>query len=442
MKNLVRALMGLLMLLAAIVLSSCTGAPGCPQNGFGSGTPCTPGTPGGFGGGGGGGGVGGGGSNATPAAFVYAVDQNGGSTSSTSGTIDGFDLSTSAVTFKALGGYTAPTIPGVDPGVAMIVVNKKYVYAFFELTEQVFGWSIDPSSGNLKTLAGFPLTLQLNLPIVTFNQYNVTTDPGGNFMFISDSGANSILVYAIDSSTGALTAVPGSPFATPFEPGNVTTDGLGRFLYVCLDADHVGTEFFGYTIGANGALTLMPSSPFAANVWQLQGDASGRYLIGTSGNTKSLTTIDDNHLYVFAIQQSGATAGAVAPAAGSPVSTQFSPFTIAMQPATSNGEFVYSFSINDTNTGFNSIEGYQLNTNTGALAAITGSPFGGGAIQPGKWGQFDQSGANLLVYSTVNGSGGTLTQLIPLSVASDGTLTAPIAPVTLTTPGYWVVTDP
>ncbi len=120
-------------------------------------------------------------------------------------------------------------------------------------------------------------------------------------------------------------------------------------------------------------LTLIPGSPFAGTIWQLAGDASGRYLVGTSGSTLSQTGFDDMHLYVYSVDQ---TTGAAAQAASSPISTTFSPYTIAMQPPSSNGEFVYSFSINDTATGFNPIEGYQLNTTTGLLTAITGSPFG------------------------------------------------------------------
>ena len=173
-------------------------------------------------------------------------------------------------------------------------------------------------------------------------------------------------------------------------------------------------------------------------MWQLQGDASGKYLIGTSGNTKSLSGIDDNHLYVFNIQQSGANAGAITQALGSPIITVSSPLTIAMQPAASAGEFVYSFGINDAANGFNPIEGFKLDTTTGILTALGAN----GGVFLGQWGQFDESGANLIVYSNVFSGGSTVTQLGALAVASDGSLSQPISPVSLTTSGYWVVTDP
>jgi len=360
------------------------------------------------------------------------------------GTIDGYDLSTSAGKFVPLTSYTAPVVSGNDSGEGMVVVNKKFLYTIFELQQsEIAGWSIDSGSGDLTALSGFPITgIALNLPIDSPGQFQMTTDPGGNYLFISSTGANAIFVYAINSSTGALVAVPGSPFSTipaGIEPGNITTDGLGRFLYVCLAGVHgEGGEFVGYSIGAGtGVLTLIPGSPFAGNIWQLAGDASGHFLIGTSGSTATQTGSDDKHLYVYNINQNN---GAANPVVSSPISTTYSPYTIAMQPASSNGEFVYSFSINDTATGFYPIEGFQLNTTTGLLKEITGSPFSN--LPLGQFGLFDQSGANLLVYSNVLTQSGFVTQLGPISVASDGSLTDPVAPITLPTAGYFVVTDP
>ncbi len=438
MKTLYRVLISVLMMLAMLLLASCNGAPGCPQVGFGGSPACQPGGGGTLGGGGsggtGGGGGGGGGGNGTAAAYVYAVDQNG--------TVDGYNLSTSGGTFEAISGFSAPVIPTEDPGVGMVVVKQQFVYTLFQdaTAEAIYGWSMDSTTGALTALNNFPVGLTLSLPVVDFNQYNVTTDPGGNYLFIADSLANEILVYSINATTGALTAV-GSPVVTTFEPGNLATDGLGHFLYVCVPGSgHVGTTITGYSIGSGGALTAIAGGAFAtpaAGIWQLQGDASGLYMIGTSGSTASLQVPDDNHLYVFSINQ---TTGVLTQAAGSPVTTVYSPFTIAMQPPASAGEFVYSFSINDTATGYNPIEGFQLDPTTGTLTALSTSPFSG--VFLGQWAQFDQLGQNLLVYSNVFNGTTTTTQIGALAVDSSGNLTQPISPATLITPGYWVVTNP
>jgi 6-phosphogluconolactonase (cycloisomerase 2 family) len=447
MRILHRVLASLLMMLALLLLASCSGAPGCPQAGFGNSTACGPGGLGGFGNGGGGGGGGGG---ATPAAFVYAVDTQGGASGTgANGTIDGFDLSTSAGTFTTISNFTAPQIPAGSPGVGMVVARKQFVYLLIQNgagTQGIYGWSINSSTGALTAIS--PVFLGLSLSIVNYNQYNMTTDPGGNFLYVADTQANEILVFTIDSTSGALTA--GTPISLAVPPGCLTTDGQGKFLYVCVsNFQHGGsTQILAYSIGTGGVLTALTGSPFSftPGMWQLQGDASGKYLIGTSGNTQNLTGADDKHLYVFNIQQTGATTGALSQVTS--FATQFSPFNIAVQPPSSNGELVYSFSVNDTATGYNAIEGYQLNTTTGSLTALTNSPFSNG-VPSSAWGQFDQSGSNLLVYTTNSTdsideifSNGNLTQVTALSVSSSGNLTQPISPATLVTPGYWVVTDP
>jgi hypothetical protein len=438
MKSLLRWLVGIFIMLGTLLLSNCSpyscrvtfGSSTCTPSGSGIGTGTGTGPTGG----------GGGSSNATPTAFVYAVDQTGGANGTgTNGTIDGYDLSNSNASFLALNGYSAPLIPATDPGAGMVVVHKQFIYAIFELTGELAGWSINSSTGALTALSGFPMAVSFNLPIGP-GQFQMTTDPGGNYLFISDSGDTEIFVYTINSSTGALTPAVGSPFGVPtIEPGNITTDGLGRFLYVSLDSAHEGGSFEAFSIGTGGVLTFIAGSQVVTTgAWQLQGDASGKYLIGTSGNSLSVSGADDLHLYVFSINQSS---GIASPAAGSPVSTQFSPFTIAMQPASSNGEFVYSFGPNDTDTGYNGIEGFQLDPTTGVLTELSDSPFSNG-LTLGWWGQFDQSGSNLLVYSSGTTSTGTVVQLAPVQVSSSGALTEPITAATLTTSGYWVVTDP
>jgi 6-phosphogluconolactonase len=424
----IRALLMLGAAAALLAMSACGGgytcnitfgASTCNQSGSGIGTN------------GGGGGNGGGGTGQATA-FAYAVDQ--------AGTLDSFTLNATAGTFAATANYTAPVIPTADPGAGMVVAQKQFVYTVFDTDGSIFGWSLDSSSGSLTALSGFPMTLPSLLPNVAFNQYNLATNPTGTLLFLSSTGSDEIFVYQIGTS-GTLTAVTGSPFVTPVEPGNVTTDGLGNYLYVCENVNgHTGLEVLAYAISSSGALTAIPGSPFAFPMWQLQGDASGKYLIGTSGNTQSLTGSDDKNLYVFSIQQTGSNAGALTAVTGSPFATVYSPFNIAAQPPASKSEFVYSFSINDTDTGYNPVEGYSLDTTSGALTLVTGSPFSN--VASGHWGQFDQIGAYLIVYSSVNNGSGTMTQLGPLTVGTDGSLTQPISSATLATPGYWVVTDP
>jgi hypothetical protein len=216
--------------------------------------------------------------------------------------------------------------------------------------------------------------------------------------------------------------------------------------------DHTGAEVLGYSIGDGttnplGVLTELSSSPFAFNMWQLQGDATGNYLVGTTGNSAApgfgLSNSDDLHLYVFSIQQTASTTPAgTLTEVGTGFATTYSPLNIAMQPPSSGGEFVYSFSVNDSGAAYNPIEGYQLVT-SGAQATLTPiSGFPTSGIATGHWGQFDQSGAILFVYSSISNGTTIQTQLGALSIDSSGIPTEPTSPATLVTPGYWVGTDP
>lgn len=429
MKSLFRLLLSLLGMLLMLLLVNCSGAPGCPQVSFGS-SSCAA-TPPGFGSGGGsggtGGGGGGGGGGSTANALAYVVDQNG--------TIDGYALNTTAGTFGPAPGFTAPIVPVNLGSVGVVVPQGKFLYAVFEDLQQIYGWSID-SSGNLTALSGFPVSVSLNnIAALTYNQQVVITNPAGTLLFISEFGNEQILVYQI-STSGALTAAAGSPFSTlpaSLEPQNMAMDGLGRFLYVGEDsADHSGAFVVGYAVSSAGVLTEIPGSPFNIPIWEMQGEPSGNYLLGISGKVQFLFGSDDKSLYVYNIDQ---TSGALSAAVGSPFATVYAPFNITVQPTSTNGEFIYSFGFDDSGVGTNPIEAYQLNTSTGALTAVAGSPFNG--LSSTAWGQFDQSGLYLFGYSPATPD----VSLAVINVSSTGVLSETLASTPLTTGGYWAPAD-
>lgn len=381
------------------------------------------------------------GSGSVTGAFVFAVDTGTGA----GGTIDGFTLNTSGSTFQATASYTAPVIPQNDGGIGMVVAQKQFLYTGFSSADQIYGWTID-STGNLTAATGSPYSAPFLSSIGgEIGMNNIVVNPAGTLMFISVSLTNRIYAYQIGSG-GALTAVTGSPFSVPFPPLNLAIDGLGKYLYaVNGDASsHTGSQVAAFVIGTStsspGALTAVPGSPFAYPMWQVQGEPTGQFLIGTSGKTVYYSGTDDDHLYVYSITQSGSTAGAITPVSNSPFTTIYAPFSIAVSP-NSGGNQVYSFGFNDTATGFNSAEGFQIGS-SGALTEDSGSPFSG--LTNGSWGQFDQSGTLLLDYgSFFNLNTDTMvTQISPFDVGSGGALTQPFTSLTLATQGFWVVTDP
>jgi hypothetical protein len=361
------------------------------------------------------------GTGSSAIAYPFFIDTNG--------TIDGYTLTSS--TFGPSSNYTAPTIPGSDIGLGMAVAQNQFLYAVFPSTRQLYGWSID-STGNLTAISGLPMTLALTVPtLLAYNEYAVITNPAGSMLFISNAGANNIFVFQIGSG-GVLTEASGSPFSTPgITPQNLAMDGAGKFLYVSSEGsslNHVGTVVGAYSVSSTGTLTAVPGSPFNYPMFEMQGEASGKYLIGISGEVFYFTGVDDTHIYVFSI----ASNGAITPVSGSPFQTVYAPFNIAVQPANTGGALIYSFSLEDvtTNPGPNPVEGYQVNVSSGALSVLSGSPFTSESTT--EWGGFDPSG-DYLFFDSEN-------SFVPYSVSSTGALTQ-LVPTGTTSPGYWAVAD-
>jgi hypothetical protein len=219
-----------------------------------------------------------------------------------------------------------------------------------------------------------------------------------------------------------------------FPAGNMTTDGLGNFLYFTdSTGSHTGSEIAAYSIGSGGnlgVLSAVAGSPFLGtnfDMWQVQGEPTGKYLIGTKGLSVSVNGVDDDNLYVFTIGPSGAlSAPALFP-------TTKSPFNLAAQ-LNAGGNLVDTFGSDVAGT-FNPVESYVL-TSSGSLTLANGSPFVNAAV--GDSGKFDQSGGLLFIYGGVF-DGKTVVYTLTSFDVSGSSLTTPTA--TGTYGGYWVVTD-
>jgi hypothetical protein len=427
-----RVYAALIVALAIMALTGC-GHYVCGSGPILSGSSCTPGTPGLSTGTG---------TSTAASAFVFVADATGASATSgtsTTGTIDGYTLSTGASTFTATSSYTAPITPLNDSGVGMVVAQSQYLYTGFGSTDSIYGWTIS-AAGNLTAISGSPYSASFMHDVGEgVDTTSVITNPAGTLLFFADTLQSEIYVYQIGSG-GALTAASGSPFSVALPPGNMATDGLGKYLYITeTTTNHTGSKIAAYAIGSSGTLTAVTGSPFVYPMWQVQGEPTGKFLIGTSGHSLAVNGTDDDNLYVFSIGQSGSAAGALTPVSGSPFVTTSSPFNIAVQQ-NSGGNLVYTFGLEDSDLGFNPAEGYEISS-TGSLTAVSGSPFTGVAL--GTLADFDQSGAYLFVYGAVENSGTNVVtyQMSAIDVASGGALTQPTTTLTLASGGFFAVTD-
>jgi 6-phosphogluconolactonase (cycloisomerase 2 family) len=284
--------------------------------------------------------------------------------------IQGASLS-SAGTLAALSGYASPNIP-VDTSRNMVIAQENYLYLPQKTNSLIQGFAINRTTGALTAVPGNPT--------VTSGGDNITRDPSGQFVFLSNSSNGFVSSFQVTSSSGALTQAPGSPFSGGLVSGyNIATDANGFYLYV--GQGNPSLPVVGFTINTtSGALGYLTGSPMYINVAGVRPESTGTYMVGISGNT------GDNHVYVFMIQSS---LGFLTAVPNSPFATMYTPQNFAVSPA---GPFVYSFGVNSSGSPA-AIEGFQINLNTGALTAIPGSPFT--SLQPEAECKFDQSGTEL-----------------------------------------------
>jgi DNA-binding beta-propeller fold protein YncE len=228
-----------------------------------------------------------------------------------------------------------------------------------------------------------------------------------NFLFVSDYINNAVDVFSVNTTSGALTAVSGSPFTLGGGQGaeGVAVDPAGKFLYVTQHNDNL---VFGFAIGSNGALTAVPGGAFATSTTPVAAvvDPSGKYLY-VSNSQDALGSIS-----AYSINSS---TGALTAVAGSPFATVVNggPIGVAVSP---NGQFLYAALAGSTGTG-NQIAAMTINSGTGSLAAIAGSPFTTGnepgliAIDPsGKFLYSPNIADNTVSAFSIDSSGG-LTQI-------------------------------
>jgi 6-phosphogluconolactonase (cycloisomerase 2 family) len=183
-------------------------------------------------------------------------------------------------------------------------------------------------------------------------------NPGGS---TTATGANPgwIFGYTV-SSGGALTAAPASPYLAGVKPSGIASDPTSRFVYA---TDFASNELIGYTIETNGTLNYLTNGPFKT------GNEPSAIVVDPRAKYIYITNSLDNSVTAYEITLSTGTPSAIANVTGSQVnSTDTEPVALAVEPAL--GRYVYT-----ANYLGNSVSGFRLNPNTGALTPTQATPY-------------------------------------------------------------------
>jgi 6-phosphogluconolactonase (cycloisomerase 2 family) len=216
--------------------------------------------------------------------FLYTADGTGA-------------LSVLAAFSIASDGSLSP-VPGspftIPAALTILVANptSDFLYGLAD-TGDLLVFAIDSASGSATLLSS----------VVAYAEA-ATVTPNGRYLYLvkGQEGGSQLLGFAVDSNTGALSALPGPLTTAVMQPGSVVIDAAGKFLYL---ADTLSIQTIhaccvtGFAIDANtGALTQLPNSPFNLGGAVSALAASGGFLLaviapsGASACTLSVISVD------------------------------------------------------------------------------------------------------------------------------------------------------
>jgi 6-phosphogluconolactonase (cycloisomerase 2 family) len=273
-------------------------------------------------------------------------------------------------------------ITGSFPTAAAIDTAGKFLYVTFTYQLGPGGQQLySPASPGPGGITVFPINADGGLG--TASTVNVGTNPvaiaispvtasAPSYVYVVDQEASpnaTVLGFAQNASTGALTPTPGTVITTVagktvatgygagVTPSAIAADASSRFVYV---TDQATNQVFGNGIGAGGTLVPMNTGPVP------------------TGQLPVAVTVDPRakFLYVANNTSGSVSAYAIDQASGAPVGTAGStsttvgprPNCVAIEPAL--GRYLYT-----SNNLDNSISALKLDPHTGALTQVQNTPF-------------------------------------------------------------------
>jgi YVTN family beta-propeller protein len=242
----------------------------------------------------------------------------------------------------------APLSIALASGNAPVTYSPKFVYESNATSNDVWGYRVTSATGSLAALGSSPFATGTSPQVVV-------SDLRGTFVFTANGGSNNVSAFAINSQTGALVPASGSPYAAGMQPSAVAVDNNAHYVYVTNTGSNT---ISGYAVGPGGVLTPVPGSPFAAS-----GTGPRALVIDPRGKFVYVGNAQSSTVSIFQIDaRTGTLQNITAVGAGD------FPLAIAI---TRDGKYLYVLNM------FGTVSAFAVDSVTGELLAVPGSPFGG-----------------------------------------------------------------
>lgn len=240
-------------------------------------------------------------------------------------TVAGFSVSATG----ALNKFGQASTSGVGSERIVFDPNFSLLYVANKFSSDVSIFKVDASSGALTALAGSPFAVgdqNTQEGIST-----IAVDPSGKFLFVANT-LTGFWAYSVNSTTGALTALPRAPFQVDaMQPTSIAVHRNGKFVYIAGSSipSSITTYSIDATAGTVAKIGLAVPSP--DDPVDMVFDEAGKFLF--VANDPLFGDVSGPSMTVFAVN---AETGALTVAPGSPIRTLNLPKAIAVV-----GNFLY-----------------------------------------------------------------------------------------------------
>jgi len=159
------------------------------------------------------------------------------------------------------------SIPGATQPGEFITTSASGVFLYaIDRAAKVLAYAVDPTTGALSAIANSYSPRVLS--------FHLVADPRGEFLYTLESCENEnpnpcsdfLRVFRVDKNTGAITGeAPGSPFAVGYLSNNILVHPSGDFVYApgILAGEAIPQGIWGFRVDRTaGTLVPIPGSPF------------------------------------------------------------------------------------------------------------------------------------------------------------------------------------
>jgi 6-phosphogluconolactonase (cycloisomerase 2 family) len=286
--------------------------------------------------------------------------------------------------------------------------SPKTRFGYVATEQGVFAFRMDAKTGAGSQVFGSPFVAKTNLNSAA-STASILVHPSGDFLYVADQDINSISLFKIDHTTGALTeTLPRTSLTASgsvgLSPAVMTMDKAGQFLFV---GNQVTNDVWVFSIGSTGALTFVSSALLAAPPSGLTLAASGNFLY--------VSVPDVSAIYVFSVSSGTLTQ------VGAPFVVSGGVGNLGIDP---NGSFLYVPNpATDLVTVLRIQSDGTLGFGAGAFATGT-TPIAAATNPTGAFLYVANSGSANVSQFQVDSTTG---QLTPLTTTTAGTGTQPSA---------------